>query len=100
MTAPSTLLGHDGPRGAVFAPALIRLSQAALFAGAYFGAAMASQWLTVLPGLAANFWMPPGVLTAVLLRSARTRWPDFIAAGFLAEVAASTSLYEIGRAHV
>jgi PAS domain S-box-containing protein len=93
LRAPTRLLGDDAPNGTAHSLALIQLAQIALFAGAYFGAGLVSQWLTVLPGLSANFWMPPGVFLGVLLRSEIRRWPGFTAGGFAAELAASMGLY-------
>jgi signal transduction histidine kinase len=63
-----------------------RLLPPAAFCAAYVGAGVVGQGLALIPGVAAIFWPPVGVLLGVLLSNPRATWPRWILLGGVAEL--------------
>jgi PAS domain S-box-containing protein len=58
----------------------------AIFTSAYILAGGFGQGLSLIPGVSIIFWPPAGIFVATLLTAPRQTWPQWIAAGCVAEL--------------
>lgn len=65
-----------------------------VFSTAYLAAAGFGQGLAIIPGVAITFWPPAGILVGMLLLSPRRRWPWWIGAACVAELAANALWFQ------